>query len=914
MPFALAAEPRLPAHAGVAAGGRMQDLIAAADWSDSPLGPTADWPDRLTFLVEVVLASKAPMFLLWGPERILLYNDAYIPVLGRKHPWALGRGMFEVWSEARALIAPVVDRAFAGEPSYFEDLPVVLHRHGEPEQTCFTFSYTPVRGRSGEVAGALCALQETTGKVRAEQRLAFLIRLTDRLRGLTDPLDVSCEAARMLGEHLGASRVGYGDVDETERFFTTHRNWTDGTVAHHTGTHDLAAFGPDVHAALRQGEPLVVRDVATDPRTAEPAALAAFAALQVASAVTVSLIKGGRMVAALYVHSRVARAWTEAEIRLVQDAAERTWDAVERGRAEGALRASASRLRLAVDAGRMAVWEHDAATDTISTTPELNRLLGYPPDASIDVKEIRARYYPGDRDRLLAAATEAIRKGERFFEAEYRFYRRDGSLRWFLLRAEMDLGPDGTPRRSVGVLLDVTESRRNEEELQGREAELRAALDAGSLAIFDYDHVTGEIRPSPRLNAIYGYPPDHRTTIDDIRARYHPEDVEEIFGRVRRRNQDPSIRHFDWTTRLLLPDGRTRWVNGRGEYIRDASGRPVRSRGIVMDITERRQAEEANARLAAIVSSSPDAIVSFSAEDGRVLTWNRGAEALFGYTEAEAVGGPVSLIVSHDHLTAAEDRTGVYDLAMRTGQIGLDTVRRRKDGSLVPVSVSATRMTDAGGRVLGVSATFRDITERKRWEEHQRLLINELNHRVKNTLATVQSIASQTLRNAQNAGEARHALEDRLFALSRAHDVLTQENWEGASLADIVAQAMAPYRHEGERRLHAAGPDVRLPPGTALAVAMALHELSTNAVKYGALANERGEIRIAWEVEPETGGSRLRFTWTESGGPPVAPPSRRGFGTRLIERSLAQDLGGAVRLAFEPAGLVCTVNALVAPA
>jgi two-component sensor histidine kinase len=187
-----------------------------------------------------------------------------------------------------------------------------------------------------------------------------------------------------------------------------------------------------------------------------------------------------------------------------------------------------------------------------------------------------------------------------------------------------------------------------------------------------------------------------------------------------------------------------------------------------------------------------------------------------------------------------------------------------------------------------------------------------LNHRVKNTLATVQSIASQTLRNTPSITAARPALEERLFALSRAHDVLTRENWEGAGLIEIVWEALAPYRHERENRLHLEGPDVRLSPRMALATAMALQELATNAVKYGALSDAGGQVRIAWGVTRENGGQRLHLTWSESGGPPVKPPQRRGFGTRLIERSLAQDLSGTVEIEFAPTGVVCTVNAPLA--
>jgi two-component sensor histidine kinase len=184
-----------------------------------------------------------------------------------------------------------------------------------------------------------------------------------------------------------------------------------------------------------------------------------------------------------------------------------------------------------------------------------------------------------------------------------------------------------------------------------------------------------------------------------------------------------------------------------------------------------------------------------------------------------------------------------------------------------------------------------------------------LNHRVKNTLATVQSIVSQTLRNAPTTRDAKEALESRLFALSRAHDILTRENWESASLSEIVAQAVAPYSNRGEDRIHVAGTDVRLPPRKALALAMALQELATNAVKYGALSNGEGEIRIAWTIDRQHPAPRLQLSWEEQGGPPVVPPQRRGFGSRLIERSLAQDLDGEVGIEFAPTGVVCRVDA-----
>lgn len=201
------------------------------------------------------------------------------------------------------------------------------------------------------------------------------------------------------------------------------------------------------------------------------------------------------------------------------------------------------------------------------------------------------------------------------------------------------------------------------------------------------------------------------------------------------------------------------------------------------------------------------------------------------------------------------------------------------------------------------------LAAEKRGAEHQRLLIDELNHRVKNTLATVQSIAAQTLRNAATTEAGREALETRLLALSRAHDVLTRENWEGANLSDVVAQAIAPYDPEAGGRFQVGGPDVRLSPRMSLALAMAFQELATNAVKYGALSSRTGHVEIAWAKFDRDLSPQLILNWSEVGGPPVEVPKRRGFGSRLIERNLARDLDGTVEINFLPSGVVCRVNA-----
>jgi two-component sensor histidine kinase/PAS domain-containing protein len=218
-------------------------------------------------------------------------------------------------------------------------------------------------------------------------------------------------------------------------------------------------------------------------------------------------------------------------------------------------------------------------------------------------------------------------------------------------------------------------------------------------------------------------------------------------------------------------------------------------------------------------------------------------------------------------------------------------------------------LVEAGpdGRPVRLVATQSDITVRKQEEIRRQLLLNELNHRVKNTLATVQSIAAQTLKAAATPQEAGPVLESRLMALSRAHDILTRETWEGAGLSEIVAGAVGPYC--GAERCSSRGPEVRLSPAMALALAMALHELAVNASKYGALKGEAGHVDIRWRVEGARPHRRLRLTWEELGGPQVVPPHRQGFGTRLLTRGLGRDLGGTVRMDFRPTGVVCVIEA-----
>jgi PAS domain S-box-containing protein len=329
------------------------------------------------------------------------------------------------------------------------------------------------------------------------------------------------------------------------------------------------------------------------------------------------------------------------------------------------------------------------------------------------------------------------------------------------------------------------------------------------------------------------------------------------------------------------------------------------------DISARRTAEaalrEGEQRLRATYENAFAGIGEVD-RAGRFTRVNGQLSAITGYEPQELVGRTIWDIT---HSVDASAERELFERQMR-GEAPRYSLEKRyvhKAGHEVWVELAASTVDDADGRPLYGVRVVQDISDRKRWEARQRLLIHELNHRVKNTLATVQSIAAQTRRTVADPNAAYDAFVERLVALSSAHDVLTAEQWRGADLARIAAEALRPFGGPESGRFDVRGGPVWLPPQAAVAFAMALHELATNAVKYGALSVPDGRVTIAWDVDSRSGQPILELAWAERGGPPVTPPERQGFGSRLLQRGLAAELEGEVRLGYPPEGVVCTVRA-----
>jgi two-component sensor histidine kinase len=244
---------------------------------------------------------------------------------------------------------------------------------------------------------------------------------------------------------------------------------------------------------------------------------------------------------------------------------------------------------------------------------------------------------------------------------------------------------------------------------------------------------------------------------------------------------------------------------------------------------------------------------------------------------------------------------------------GEEAVAERPDGTRVPFMPYPTPLRDASGALVGAVNMLVDITERKRAQARQDTLLDELNHRVKNTLATVQALAAQTVRGAGVPHHISEAFESRLLALSKAHDQLSRGQWESADFKSIVEDIFAPYRNGNRNRVRLEGEPVELAPKVALTLAMVLHELAANAATYGSLAASGGALRLSWRVAADGPNRRLRIAWEESGGPPVQAPKHDGFGTRLMERGIKHELKGSAEVAYDPAGLCCSMDVPLSP-
>ena len=396
---------------------------------------------------------------------------------------------------------------------------------------------------------------------------------------------------------------------------------------------------------------------------------------------------------------------------------------------------------------------------------------------------------------------------------------------------------------------------------------------------------------------LYGFAPNEAVghSSHSLLQTKHPIELAELRSQLRNKL------YWAGELRHICKDGREVIVDSRMQLLGDNTVLEV-NRDVTQFKALLAALQESEQRLhsvAAIVESSDDAIVSKNL-DGVITSWNKGAERIYGYSAEEAIGQPITIVIPHDR----QDEEPAILTRIRRGERieHFETIRQRKNGSLVVVSLSVSPVKNAEGKIVGAAKIARDITEQKRSQERIATLAQEAEHRSKNLLSIVQ--ATVMLSQSDTPEGLKRAIEGRIRALSNVHSLFAQTRWIGADLSTIAAQELAPYSADSPTRVRIDGPPVLLAPEPAQAVAATLHELATNAAKYGALSAANGRVDLKWSHEA---GGELHLLWKETDGPKVQEPTRKGFGGRVIEQMIA-GRSGKVRFDWRVEGLVCEIT------
>jgi PAS domain S-box-containing protein len=1068
----------------LAGGGEMGERIRAFDWSQTAIGPAETWSPTLRMMVRFLLANRFPLLLWWGPQYVSIYNDSYRPVLGTKHPWALGQPLSKCWNEIWHVLRPLVDTPFNGGPATWnDDIVLEINRHGFVEETHFTIAYSPVPDDSVAtgIGGVLATVHEITEKVVGERRIVALRDLGARANEAKTAEEACTAAADILARHSK-------DIP----FALVYLIASDGKHARLASTAGIdragslaptvVELGSDSHA--QQPWPLteaastesiqIVENLADRFGTAVPPGPwldPPREAVVVPIRSNIAHRLAGFLVAGVSVRSKLdqlyrsfyelvgsqiataianARAYEEERKRAealaeidrsktaffsnvshefrtpltlmlgpLEDTLARSNDlpAADRERLETAHRNSLRLLKLVntlldfsrIEAGRIvASYE---PTDVSALTAEvasvfrsaieragMQLVIDCPPLAEavyIDremwekivlnlVSNAFKFTFAGEIEVSLRQADAAIEltvrdtgagippaEMPRLFE---RFHRVKGArgrshegtgiglalvqelvkLHGGTVRVESEV--DRGSRFIVSIRRDkahlpadrieaapVLASTGIRTEAYFEEAirwlpglsstETTHELADQSLKVLRTDNLDTPSRREPSTGKRILFADDNADMREYVRRQltqsgYEVEAVANGMAALRAaRERAPDLVLTD----IMMPEldglgllrelradaglrlvpiillsaraGEEARIEGMHARADDYLIKPFSARELLARIDShlrmariRHEAGEAIKRLAAIVESSDDAIVTTDL-NGIVTSWNDGAERIYGYSADEMTGRSITMLIPADRHNEEVDILARIRGGERVHHY--ETVRQGKDGGLTDVSLTVSPLKDAAGRVVGASKIARDISDRKQSQARQELLTREIHHRTRNLFAVVLAVVSRSFAGKHSVEDAKVAVVNRLSSLGKTHFMLIDKDWQGADLAEIVRSEMSPY---GDR-VHVEGASVMLQASAAQSFALALHELATNAAKYGALSNTTGRVHISWSKLASNGSNRFTFRWQERGGPPVRPPIRKGFGSVVLEEAMTGYFDVPPRIDFSIAGV-----------
>ena len=901
----------------------MGAIMRAHDWTATPLGRPESWPQSLRTTVRLALNTRHPVFIFWGPDLLCFYNDAYSRTIGpERHPRAVGRPAREVWDEIWHIIGPQIEQVLAGDgATWHEEHLVPITRHGRREDVWWTYSYSPIDDDSapGGVGGVLVLCNDVTERHLARKTIH---ESETRLRAVFDSglLGLTIFDA-VTGQTLAINDRALELVDCTrDEFETGARGWRDATAPEHLERDERA-----VRQFLETGraDPFEKEYVRKDGK-------------RVPVRLSLAALPGqpGRVVVGV-------------EDLSLRQAAER------------ALGESEQRVQLALDAAHLGSWDLDLLSDQAVCSPRHSQIFGYDERQTCWGRAVAERHViEEDRPAFHAAYESALETGA--FCCELRVRWPDGSVHWVASRGRTHYDVSGRPVRMSGVVGDVTERKAAETRLAAladfgdRIRELRDPLEiahaaavaigrglgaaragygvvdkAEEILIVERDWTNGQL-PSAvgswRLLDIWpGISEELRrgeaVVVADAQADARIAGAAaEAFAseRIRGTIEVPVVEDGRVAAVLYVHDlAPRRWSK---EEVAFAMGVAERARTAAKRAQAEQLLRESTMRLSTLLEALPLGVALID-RHGWVLVRNVAMQRFVPEvipSRDEARRHRWRGDQNNESRIDPSEFPAARALRGETVLPGMEFIYTDDDGSETWTRLSAVPLRDDNGQVAGAVLIVTDISAQKSSDEHQALLAREVDHRAKNALAVVQAALRLTPKGDPNTYA--RSIEGRVAALARAHTILAAGSWKSAALRQLVEAELAAFQSGSEADTDAAwqqattsGPDIALAPGSVQSLSMTLHELATNAAKHGALSAPGGRVSVSWEVNPEAG--LLVLTWREQGGPRVpSAPTRRGFGSRVIEATVENQLGGAVDRAWDEAGLVCVITVPMARA
>jgi len=513
--------------------------------------------------------------------------------------------------------------------------------------------------------------------------------------------------------------------------------------------------------------------------------------------------------------------------------------------------------------------------------------ITHPDDLDPDIFQLR---------RVLSGQTDS-------YSMDKRYLRKDGEAVWVKLTVGAVRDPAGAVDYLVSVIEDISERKRAEKDLRESEERFRTLADNISQLAWIADSSGWVTWYNKRWYAYTG------TAFEDVAGWgwvkvHHPKHVDRVVARISESFRTGEA--WEDTFPLRGRDGQFRWFLSRAMPIRDESGAAIRWFGTSTDVTERREAELSDQLLAAVVESSEDAILTKDL-NGVITSWNRGAQQLFGYSAEEVIGKPITILFPEDRL---DEEIAILDRIRRGERIAdYETVRRRKDGSLLIISLTVSPVKNPEGEVVAISKIARDITERRRTEEQKDLIVREMGHRVKNLLTVASSIVALSAKGAQSPEALARSAQERLAALGRAQDLTLavsarsgQYHSQPATLHALISTVLKPFETQdgGAPRVLIRGADIPVGVASVTSIALLLHEFATNAAKYGALSSPGGRI----EIDCNDADGQFELQWVERGAPVEEKAAcSEGFGDFLVRATVEHQLRGKIEREWKADGI-----------